>query len=162
MDKTLFCDEYVSIFAPEGVCQSYSHWKVNTSWFQSSHPDGVRRFEGNTTTVQDCYNPRTRIGCVIKKCVSIVICRGYNPRTRVGCVLMTDTDIGSAESLQSSHPCRVRQYQIRQLLKNIALQSSHPDGVRRPKKIGLSCKERMLQSSHPDGVRQHRPIWLML
>ena len=57
-----------------------------TSWFQSTHPRGVRLSPGWTQTEKrQCFNPRTRVGCDMPLLVWGLQVACFNPRTRVGC-----------------------------------------------------------------------------
>ena len=56
------------------------------SWFQSTHPRGVRRSpHGGGGRGLLCFNPRTRVGCDQYGILFLEVIGCFNPRTRVGC-----------------------------------------------------------------------------
>ena len=108
----LYPQVIVSIHAPVwGANLSVSITSLNTK-FQSTHPCGVRIFNGMVDFLLGCFNPRTRVGCEVsrmwnptKTSVSIHApvwgAKGlranwchwscFNPRTRVGCEFVAFT-----------------------------------------------------------------------
>ena len=55
------------------------------SWFQSTHPCGVRLPAKAKIAVNCSFNPRTRVGCDVHQLSVIRGDNSFNPRTRVGC-----------------------------------------------------------------------------
>ena len=78
--------------------------------FQSTHPCGVRLFNGSQQSA---------------------IYRGFNPRTRAGCDKLADLPKNGCRLFQSTHPCGVRQRWKEKYGLYVKFQSTHPCGVRR-------------------------------
>ena len=56
------------------------------TWFQSTHPHGVRRRKPHTIPCRRCFNPRTHTGCDHYGTHGMQQRdRGFNPRTHTGC-----------------------------------------------------------------------------
>ena len=76
---------------PRGVRRRGESSSLTSCQFQSTHPRGVRRpRQKRYPTRDECFNPRTRVGCdLIRICIfSTISC--FNPRTRVGCDFTTE------------------------------------------------------------------------
>ena len=61
-----------------------------------------------SSALQPCFNPRTRVGCDLRRSLQATLSYGFNPRTRVGCD-GSATVIRGSSMFQSTHPCGVRQ-----------------------------------------------------
>ena len=143
----------VSIHAPAwGATRTVNFRSFNT-WFQSTHPHGVRPASHKSTSNHHRFNPRTRMGCdpCIKararlSRVSIhapawgatYLCNvikkkkyRFNPRTRMGCDLtgLCDSVITRFVSIHApawgaTAPCHCMFPSVN------GFQSTHPHGVR--------------------------------
>ena len=120
---------------------------------QSTHPRGVRRLTFGLRPDPPSFNPRTREGCdaliiASKKCP---VC--FNPRTREGC---DDSDLVTAWFCFGFNP-RTREgcdgISTPVLVQTREFQSTHPRGVRRPKRMAWTGSKKLFQSTHPRGVR---------
>ena len=78
----------VSIHAPAWGATSCTMSAIEIrTWFQSTHPRGVRPSEeGQGLKGASSFNPRTRVGCdqLMLSPLLLSVLR-FNPRTRVGC-----------------------------------------------------------------------------
>jgi len=93
---------------PCGVRLVINGIKDRRAKFQSTHPCGVRPNLWSAFRSDDCFNPRTRVGCDTSKDATVVNMWCFNPRTRVGCDGEGRHTHDSGDKFQSTHPCGVR------------------------------------------------------
>ena len=104
-----------------------------------------------TSPSDECFNPRTRVGCDSFFFVRYVdLFAGFNPRTRVGCDLDLGVDEAGAFAFQSTHPRGVRLACQGCSRCRTSFQSTHPRGVRPGPDFPV------LRQS---GVSIHAPAW---
>ena len=106
----------VSIHAPAwGATRWMRYWSPPASWFQSTHPRGVRPYHVDVVKAfydvsihapawgatacpatqaapYSGFNPRTRVGCDDRAAIDSNSAESFNPRTRVGCDPERDPD----------------------------------------------------------------------
>ena len=104
---------------------------LNT-WFQSTHPHGMRhllpeeirglyRFNprthmgcdpgsGQLLSVRRCFNPRTHMGCDAAYLCYLNGLSCFNPRTHMGCDHFTELGLSTCPEFQSTHPHGMRLY----------------------------------------------------
>ena len=100
-------NKYISIHAPTwGATPVYRKYIVPLK-FQSTHPRGVRPQKFQMFQLKNHFNPRTHVGCDIKKIFKLLI------------ILF-----------QSTHPRGVRPSGMEQVPDDLIFQSTHPRGVR--------------------------------
>ena len=102
---------------------------LNT-WFQSTHPHGMRhllpeeirglyRFNprthmgcdpgsGQLLSVRRCFNPRTHMGCDAAYLCYLNGLSCFNPRTHMGCDHFTELGLSTCPEFQSTHPHGMR------------------------------------------------------
>ena len=136
-------------------------WDALTDYqreFQSTHPRGVRHGDRARLGRSLDFNPRTHVGCDIRKKDITPRTKYFNPRTHVGCdknvikmighfaYFNPRTHVGCDTKCQPNGG------------KFVAFQSTHPRGVRLLEdwqgRYGFT-----FQSTHPRGVR---PVWVSL
>ena len=146
------------------------------SWFQSTHPRGVRRSpHGGGGRGLLCFNPRTRVGCDQYGILFLEVIGCFNPRTRVGCDMGVWVAIITSIQFQSTHPRGVRHASLErvphealvsihapawgatsatmsEMRDKVMFQSTHPRGVR-PRSARFIFPVNAFQSTHPRGVR---------
>ena len=83
-----------------------SVWKY--AKFQSTHPRRVRRLSASIRETDSSFNPRTHVGCDVRKYFSMNVFISFNPRTHVGCDLCGINPVDLLHLFQSTHPRRVR------------------------------------------------------
>ena len=149
----------VSIHAPTRGATVIPCKKSSISWFQSTHPHGVRLgpeiiklgpvhvsihapTRGATTCRQACRGSLLRVsihaptrGATNTGRYISRVATGFNPRTHTGC------DAG------------VRGEHTHTVLRRHGFQSTHPHGVRLIMSFSIK-KNGMFQSTHPHGVRR--------
>ena len=125
------------------------------------------------------FNPRTHVGCDIKKRAASNCSPCFNPRTHVGCDLISVILYNVCNMFQSTHPRRVRRYYIHYLHpgtqgfnprthvgcdRSVATCSTRHDGFNPRTHVGCDSsmyrdifRPDLFQSTHP---RRVRPIKL--
>ena len=107
----------VSIHAPTRGATANDKGQPQTNfWFQSTHPHGVRHRPIPCSRASIlCFNPRTHTGCDLRQSATPVRVLCFNPRTHTGC----DKKANKLSKLLGM------------------FQSTHPHGVRPPKKCAM-------------------------
>ncbi len=81
----------------------------NSSWFQSTHPDGVRRSDTiETAIINPSFNPRTHTECDTTRCGNRFWRICFNPRTHTECDVNKRVCSIEEDKFQSTHPHGVR------------------------------------------------------
>ena len=119
--------------------------------FQSTHPRGVRRpWYSCRCGAAGSFNPRTRVGCDIKRNLRRMASGGFNPRTRVGCdiscwpICCNSVCFNPRTRVGCDSPC------AKMIARSGKFQSTHPRGVRHPTAWRFLC---------PFPVSIHAPAW---
>ena len=166
----------VSIHAPAwGATKKLVNSKNMTKMFQSTHPRGVRPLGSSLFPApQNCFNPRTRVGCDTSVFAYFPIITSFNPRTRVGCDTVSGDVVIKVNQVSIHAPAWGATALTRLFRQLNRFQSTHPRGVRQiicslqnyiscfnPRtRVGcdlpspytpLHCHQ--FQSTHPRGVR---------
>ena len=171
----------ISIHAPQWGATGWNcRYARTTARFQSTHPSGVRRLSIVLETPPSHFNPRTPVGCDDRNITSIINNLGFqsthpsgvrrripagdyqrghdfNPRTPVGCddppswrwnPLQSNfnprTPVGCDDSRQYSNPSSTSKFQ-----------STHPSGVRRPRRQDRFRREGYFNPRTPVGCDDH-------
>ena len=148
------------------------------SWFQSTHPRGVRLKWSKRSTKNDSFNPRTREGCDRSQPRYHPGLYCFNPRTREGCdfnvaILFLKFNVSIHAPARGATSARDVAVLIvlcfnprtREGCDGIEsrtpspwelFQSTHPRGVRRVYSTPRKRRYIGFQSTHPRGVRLPR------
>ena len=191
-----FASSIVSIHAPTRGATSYILIKLDSYLFQSTHPHGVRPTRNACTTSSGCFNPRTHTGCdpharraARAGAVSIhAPTRGATPgekqRPKQSDVSIhaptrgaTRSNLMQCADLYSFNPrthTGCDGFRAQHITKHFMFQSTHPHGVRHPRRqdtlrgegvsihaptrgatLSVYCFQLrgVFQSTHPHGVR---------
>ncbi len=76
--------------------------------FQSTHPRRVRPVRRLSGNHREGFNPRTHVGCDIRRLELPSAAYCFNPRTHVGCDSNCQNSDQYPKQFQSTHPRRVR------------------------------------------------------
>ena len=129
-----------------------------TSWFQSTHPLGVRRIVLIMIISVISFNPRTHSGCDHRYDAEVCRPNSFNPRTHSGCDVNELAFVIHCCIVSIHAPTRGATQGVQAYNISSAFQSTHPLGVRLLNALQLTRKP-VFQSTHPLGVRRSSRVF---